>query len=49
MKNDNPGLPNINKKRLRLVYSIISKIINNQEVTNEEINVIKENRITFND
>lgn len=47
MKNPNKDLPNIEKKRLRLVYSIISKIINNQEVTNEEINVIKENRITF--
>lgn len=47
MKNETDELQNINKKRLRLVYSIISKIINNQKIDGEEIKVIQENRITF--
>lgn len=42
------NMSNIDKKRARLIYTIISKIINNQKVSNEEIKIIQENDINFN-
>ena len=41
-------MTNIDKKRVRLIYSIISKVINDQKVTSEEIKNIQENNINFN-
>lgn len=42
------NMTNIDKKRVRLIYSIISKIINDQKISNEEVRVIQENDINFN-
>ncbi|MDD4187159.1 MAG: PH domain-containing protein [Bacilli bacterium] len=42
------NMTNIDKKRVRLIYSIISKIINNQKVSVSEIKKIQENDISFN-
>lgn len=40
-------MTNIDKKRVRLIYSIISKAINDQKITAEEIKVIQENDIHY--
>lgn len=42
------NMTNIDKKRVRLIYSIISKVINDQKVSAEEIKNIQENNINFN-
>ncbi|NLL01570.1 MAG: PH domain-containing protein [Mollicutes bacterium] len=41
------NMTNIDKKRVRLIYSLISKVVNDQKITNEEIKVIQENDINF--
>lgn len=38
----------IDKKRLRLLYCLISKIVSNQRVTKEEINTLATDDINFN-
>ncbi len=42
LKNPNPGSPNIYKNRLKYIYHIISKNINHQEVTEEDIKKIRD-------
>lgn len=42
------NMTNLDKKRVRLIYSIISKVINDQKVSIEEIKKIQENDINFN-
>lgn len=41
------NMTDIDKKRVRLIYSIISKIINNQKVSTLEIKRIQDNDINF--
>lgn len=41
------NMTNIDKKRVRLIYSMVSKVVNDQKITNEEIKVIQENDINF--
>ena len=43
------NMNNLDKKRVRLIYSIISKAINNQKIDKEEIRVIVEDDINFKD
>lgn len=41
------NMNNIDKKRVRLIYSLISKVVNDQKITNEDIRVIQDNDINF--